>query len=94
MKRCSRIVVKGKVQGVSYRDYVKKEAQEMHFEGTIQNSKDGTVVVNACGPAEKFEELIDILYAGTARSKIESVVEEPMKKSQDFRGIFRKIGEP
>lgn len=90
MKRCSRITVKGKVQGVSYRSYVQKQAEILEIEGTIQNATDGTVIVNACGPSEKFDDFIDILYKGSPKSSVEAVIEEPLPL-RDFRGVFRVI---
>ena len=91
MKRCTRIVVKGKVQGVSYRDFVKQEAQKLDIEGTIQNATDGTVVINVCGIAQTLEDFIDVLYQGTPKSKVEEVLEEPLAPMRDFRGVFRII---
>ena len=92
MRRCSRIVVRGKVQGVFYRDFVKKHAQELAIEGTVQNAHDGSVVINACGATEKIEDLIDALYQGSPKSLVEQVSEEPMTHGRDFRGVFRIIG--
>ncbi len=91
MKRCSKIVIKGKVQGVFYRDFVKKQAEKFAIEGTIQNVNDGTVVINACGTTEKFEDFIDTLYEGTTKTAVEQVEEEPIS-GKDFRGVFRIIG--
>ena len=92
MKRCSRIIVKGKVQGVFYRDFVKKHANNLLIEGTIQNAPDGTVILNVCGPTDKLEDLIDLLYKGSPKSKVEEVFEEPLANGRNFRGVFRVIG--
>lgn len=92
MRRCSRIVVKGKVQGVSFRDYVKRHAQKLNIEGTIQNESDGSVVISACGASEKIDLFVDYLYKGSPKSKIEAIIEEPLPATKDFRGIFRIIG--
>lgn len=92
MKRCSRIIVKGKVQGVFYRDFARKQATELKLEGTIQNSNDGTVVINVCGPRDKIEDFIDTLYEGTPKSRVDELIEEPLSPNRDFRGVFRIIG--
>ena len=89
--RCSRIIVKGKVQGVFYRDFVKKHAEELAIEGTIQNTSDGTVIIDACGPSERMEDLVDFLYIGPPKSKVEEVLEQPLGQRRDFRGVFRII---
>jgi len=92
MKRCSRIIVKGKVQGVLFRDYIKEHAQELEIEGTVQNSHDGSVVINACGSCEHLDDFIDVLYQGPPESEVDEVIEEPLSYGRDFRGVFRKIG--
>jgi len=92
LRRCSRIVVKGKVQGVFYRSFVKEHANALKIEGTVQNSQDGTVVINACGQSEKLEDFIDALYQGSPKSRVEQIVEEPIIHGRDFRGVFRIIG--
>ena len=92
MKRCSRIIVRGKVQSVFYRDHVKKNAEKYDIEGTVQNSDDGIVVINACGKTEDFENFIDALYQGPPKADVETVVEEPLGNAKNFRGVFRIIG--
>jgi len=92
MKRCSKITVKGKIQGVSYRDFVKKHAQKLEIEGTVQNSDEGTVIINVCGSSDKLEDFIDLLYQGPPKAKVEEVREEPISHGRDFRGVFRIIG--
>lgn len=93
MKRCVRITVYGKVQGVGYREYVQKYAQKFKIEGIIQNSEDGSVLMYAAGPAEALDDLIDFVYQGSEKSKIEEVAIEIAPRARDFRGVFRIIGE-
>ena len=92
MKRISKIIVRGKVQGVFYRDFVKQNAEKLRIEGTVQNSSDGSVIINACGQSENIEDLIDALYQGPPKSNVEQIIEEPIIKGRNFRGVFRIIG--
>lgn len=92
MKRCVRIKVLGKVQGVFYREYVQDKAQKLQIGGTVQNSSDGSVLIYACGFSEKLDDLIDALYKGSSKSKVEDVIVEPLVPEKDFRGVFRVIG--
>ena len=92
MRRCLKIHVFGKVQGVSYRHVIQKHAQKLEIEGTIHNMDDGSVLINACGSSEKLDDLIDYVYKGSSASKIEDVVIEPLIQDKDFRGVFRVIG--
>lgn len=87
-----KMIVMGKVQGVGYREFVKKHADNLEIEGTIQNSEDENVVVNACGPSDNLEKLIDFIYKGTTTTSVKDVQVEPLVKEKDFRGVFRVIG--
>ena len=44
MRKCIKIIVSGKVQGVFYRDFVRKSAERLGVEGTAQNLDNGTVM--------------------------------------------------
>lgn len=93
MKRCIKIKVLGKVQGVAYRSFVQKFATKLGIEGTVQNMEDKkTVIIFACAVSEKLDELIDLLYEGTKESEVEDVQVEPLIQPKEFRGVFRVIG--
>ena len=92
MKRCIKIVVSGKVQGVFYREFVQKSAIKLGVEGSAQNQEDGTVVIYACAISEALDDFIDQLYKGSTKSKVENVVVSPLPSDKEFRGVFRVIG--
>jgi len=92
MKKCLKITVTGKVQGVGYREFVQKNAMKLAVEGTIQNTGDGSVIIFACGMAKHLDELIDLLYQGSNSSKVSNVFAEPHMLEKNFRGVFRIIG--
>ena len=92
MRKCLKITVLGKVQGVSYRAFVQKNAQTLAIEGTVQNAEDGSVIIYACGGSDNLDKLIDLLYKGTTQSSVKDIVAEPFLNEKDFRGVFRIIG--
>ena len=92
MKRCLKIKVLGKVQNVLYRQFVRKNAEKLALAGTVQNDPDGSVLILVCGVSDKLDDLIDLLYKGSTKSKVENVVVEPLSEQRDFRGVFRVIG--
>ena len=92
MKKCTSIVIKGKIQKVSYRDFVKENAEKLNIEGTVQNAHDGTIIINACGQSDKLEDFLDALYQGPTKSQVEEITEKPIIQVKNFRGIFRIIG--
>jgi acylphosphatase len=92
MKQSVKIVVKGVVQGVFYRVFAQKQAEQFGIEGTAQNSDNGSVVIYASGFSEKLDEFIDSLYQGSSKSTVQDVIVEPLLTKKDFRGVFRVIG--
>ena len=92
MRQCLKIIVMGKVQDVGFRHYVQKEAEKLNVEGTVHNADNGSVHILACGNSEKLDDLIDIIYKGTSKAKVENVSTEPLTQVKDFRGVFRIIG--
>ncbi|MEE8341459.1 MAG: acylphosphatase, partial [Candidatus Neomarinimicrobiota bacterium] len=62
-----------KVQGVWYRDFVKKKAIALFLSGWVQNNPDGTVSAAVQGEEEIINQLIDKLKIGPPLSKVENV---------------------
>lgn len=94
MKQCVVITVSGKVQEVGYRKLVQKHAQTLDIEGIIQNAEDKhTVLIKACGQADKLDTFIGLLYKGTPTSLVEKVFVEPLLQEKSFREVFRIIGD-
>ena len=91
-KRCLKIIVTGKVQGVSFRKFVKKEADGFSVQGTVQNNNNGSIVIHACGESEALDKFIDQLYKGP-KSKITEIKIETVPTTKDFRNVFRIIGD-
>ena len=67
------ILVTGKVQGVWYRDFVKKNAIALFLSGWVKNNSDGTVSAAVQGEEEIINQLIDKLKIGPPLSKVEDV---------------------
>ena len=67
------ILVTGKVQGVWYRDFVKKNAIALFLSGWVKNNPDGTVSAAVQGEEEIINQLIDKLNIGPPLSKVEDV---------------------
>nr|GMC46298.1 acylphosphatase-like isoform X1 [Ipomoea batatas]GMC56574.1 acylphosphatase-like isoform X1 [Ipomoea batatas] len=52
-----RAVIKGRVQGVFYRDWTVENAKELGLKGWVRNRRDGTVEALFSGSPEKVEEM-------------------------------------
>jgi acylphosphatase len=68
-----RAVVKGKVQGVRYRDYIQASAGDLGVVGYVKNQVDGLVLVVAQGEPDSLKELVECLHEGSLLSKVEGV---------------------
>jgi DNA ligase D-like protein (predicted 3'-phosphoesterase) len=74
-----RAIVRGKVQGVFFRDTTVRKAQEMGVFGWVRNAEDGTVAVHAEGPEAGIDELVRFLGEGPPAARVEEVEIEPAK---------------
>jgi acylphosphatase len=71
-----RWLVRGRVQGVGYRDFTQKAAAELGLTGYARNLDDGSVEVYAVGPEEKLEALGGKLRHGPRWSDVWGVDEQ------------------
>lgn len=92
MKRQVKVTVSGNVQGVGFRELIKKKAENCLVEGMVQNHDDGTVVIHAAGTSDSLDELIDFLYQGNKKIRVDAVLVEVALTPRDYRGVFRIIG--
>jgi acylphosphatase len=70
---CLHAVVRGDVQGVGFRYFVQRRAQQAGLAGWVRNRRDGTVECVAAGPRRKLETLLDELRRGPGMADVESV---------------------
>ena len=68
-----KLIVSGKVQGVSFRWFTVQAAREMGLCGYAKNLPDGTVEVKAEGTKAGLESLIKKVKQGSPFSRVENV---------------------
>lgn len=68
--------VDGWVQGVGFRWFVRRAAQDLGLAGRAANCADGTVVVVAEGPRDRCERLVDALRGPGAPGRVAHVTVE------------------
>lgn len=93
VKRSLKITVSGVVQNVGLRQHIQLAAEKLRLEGTAENTEDGKVVLYVSGESEHLDSLIDAVYEGTKKAKIEDVEIESNTTPRNFRGVFRLIGD-
>ncbi|RNF12666.1 acylphosphatase [Trypanosoma rangeli] len=67
------IFVWGRVQGVFYRKYTVRAANERGVRGWVRNLDDGRVEVMAEGPKENVDSLVEWCRTGSPKSRVEGV---------------------
>ncbi|HEX2630566.1 MAG TPA: acylphosphatase [Chitinophagaceae bacterium] len=67
------IIVKGKVQGVFYRQSTKEKAIAIGVKGIVRNENDGSVKIIATGSKEQLDKLIEWCRQGPPKATVESV---------------------
>ena len=68
-----RVVVRGHVQGVFFRETTRRLAQEHGVAGWVRNTWEGTVEAVFEGPPEAVERLVDFVHRGPRGAAVERV---------------------
>ena len=66
-------IVSGRVQGVMYRDFVKRFARRLGLAGYVRNLAGGTVEVLAQGSKDDLENLLARVRIGSLLSRVDDV---------------------
>ena len=72
-QKCIHAIVHGRVQGVFFRDFTRKEAQGLALCGWVKNLPEGTVEVLFQGSPEEVDRLLAWLYVGSPMSAVTKV---------------------
>ncbi len=62
--------VEGRVQGVGYRFFVQSRAEYLHLAGSVRNMPNQSVRVEAEGPREALDALIEDLRTGPPGARV------------------------
>jgi acylphosphatase len=68
-----RALISGRVQGVWFRDSLRRLAESLGVEGWARNRSDGSVELWAEGPADAVGKLLDYSREGPPRAEVERV---------------------
>jgi len=78
------IFIKGRVQGVFFRENTRRQADSLGVSGWVKNLADGWVEITLEGEKEKVEKIIDWFKKGPALAKVENII----AKNEEFSGEF------
>lgn len=73
-----RLSIRGRVQGVGFRWFLRREARALGLRGWTRNERDGSVTLEAQGPPDQLERLVAAASRGPAASRVEGVAREEL----------------
>lgn len=82
--------VRGRVQGVGFRWWVRSRALELELTGAATNLEDGRVEVVAEGGSDRCRQLLDLLRGGEAPGEVAGVVERWENPRGTFSGFTER----
>ena len=71
-----RYFIRGRVQGVGFRDFAQRAAAQLGVSGYARNLDDGRVEVYAVGTPEQLSELAGLLWTGPRFASVRGVEEQ------------------
>jgi acylphosphatase len=67
-------IVRGRVQGVNFRQFVWSRAAKLGVTGWVRNGEDGrSVEVDAEGPPDALKQLLELLHEGPFSARVDNV---------------------
>lgn len=83
-----RLVVRGRVQGVGFRWFVRERAREAGLHGWVRNNPDGSVEVVAAGAAAALDDLEAAVRQGPPGSHVTDVARAPARGEEPLPDPF------
>jgi len=71
------LVITGRVQGVGYRLWAKREARRLGLRGWVRNLSNGDVEALAVGEAAQVDAFVQACHTGPSMARVSSVRREP-----------------
>ena len=85
-RRCVRVLITGRVQGVGFRAWMRGQANARNLSGWVRNLPDGAVEAVMCGPRDAVCDMIDACTDGPTWADVAAV--EVADETQDAHGVF------
>jgi acylphosphatase len=87
--RSVRLVIAGRVQGVSYRYWTVTEATARGLDGWVRNRRDGSVEAFISGPAATVDAMIEACRRGPRAARVDDIRidEESVRAERGFRQL-------
>ena len=86
------VMVRGRVQGVGFRWFVRERARDLQLKGWVRNRHDGSVEVVAVGDPDALQQLRSALGAGPRGAHVDHIEDQtdaPVAAAMDPFGILK-----
>jgi len=83
-----RLIIRGRVQGVGFRDWMIVRAQALGLSGWVRNRADGGVEALVAGDTDAVEEMMRLCRRGPRMAQVSSI-EEDLAEPPDQPGFVR-----
>ena len=90
MIRTVRVIVTGRVQGVGYRAWVGREAENRGLSGWVRNRRDGSVEALFSGETMVVDAMTEACRSGPGMAAVEKMIVEDTPGDRGLRG-FRTL---
>jgi acylphosphatase len=92
MKTTRQLHISGRVQGVGYRDALRREALACGLTGWVRNRRDGTVEAVLQGDARGVEQVIAWARRGPPAARVDRIDAQPAQGESDrpYEGFERR----
>lgn len=84
-RRSVRLVISGRVQGVSFRYFTRGEARRLGLVGWVRNLPTGEVEVRVAGAAAALAAFRQRLRQGPPAARVDGVEESELAAAEDWR---------
>jgi acylphosphatase len=76
--------ITGRVQGVGFRNFTQRRARRLGVTGWVRNERDGSVRLEAEGPREDLEDLLEAVHDGPRTALVDTVQADWADATDEF----------
>ena len=80
-----KVIVRGRVQGVGFRAFTRRNAMLLELKGEVANRPDGSVKAYIEGDQKRLQQMIHLLNEGPSLARVEDVAVTPVEPSGRHR---------
>ena len=84
MKKRASIIVRGQVQGVGFRVFIRDRARQLALTGWVRNRADGSIEVVAEGEHKRLQQLVVLCNNGPSEAIVQDMTVEWQEPSEEF----------